>query len=109
MIIKTDTGVSIKINDKKFVVKNKKLYNTETKKFEGVDGDYVYFTTFMKLSGAKIITSGSVDGYTNGDKIKLKGVTKTYDSVTNVNIEHFRSIEAYTDENAVKLEPVFAD
>ncbi len=109
MIIKTDLGVFIDINDKKFIVKDKKLYNTETERFEGVDGDYVYFTTFMKTSGSKVITSGSVDGYTNGNRVKLKGVSKTYDSVIDVNIEHFRSVDVYTDENAIKIEPIFVD
>ena len=108
LVVKLDNGVLVSIKEDHFVVKDKKLYNAKTKQFEGVDGDRVYFTTFL-CGGTKCITSGNVDEYTNEERIKLKGVKKTYENFRDVNIEHFHSVEVYTDDNSVVLEPIFAD
>jgi hypothetical protein len=108
LVLKLNNGEFLNIEEDYLVVKDNKLYNTKTKRFEGVDGDHVYFTTFLS-GGTKCITSGTVDGYTNENRIKLRGAMKTYENVKDVNIEHFRSVEVYTDDNSVVLEQIIAD
>jgi hypothetical protein len=108
LVVKLENGTLLNIEEENIVVKDKKLYNTKTKQFEGVDGDRVYFTTFLS-GGTKCITSGNVEGYTNEKRIKLRGALKTYENFRDVNVEHFHSVEVYTDENSVVLEQIFVD
>lgn len=62
----------IEIEDPDIIVKDKRLYNKRFDYYEGVDGDYVSFD--VKLDNGSIMTiGGTVDGYTNGPYVKLRG------------------------------------
>ena len=106
--VRLNNGVSLDIEDEHLIIKDKRLYNTKTKSFEGVDGDHVSFTTILS-GGTKCITSGTVDGYTNENRIKLKGVLKTYENFKDKKVEHFYSIDSFDDKNSVVLDTVFAE
>lgn len=62
----------IEIEDPDIIVKDKRLYNKRLDCYEGVDGDYVSFD--VKLDNGSIMRiRGTVDGYTNGPYVKLRG------------------------------------
>ena len=68
-------------------VKDKRLYNTVTKKYEGIDGDLATF--IIKHENGKMYEHrGTVDGYTCSGHIKFRGDDKVYDGVPNIRIDH---------------------
>lgn len=96
MVIETSNSVKLDVKEDYLVVKDKKLYNTKTKKYEGLDGDIVSF-----LNG-NMLTKGTVDGYTCGNKVKLRGVDKPYEGVSDVKVEHLLNV-ANSDEDELSL------
>ena len=107
MVIRTSGGVDIDVIGGNFVIKNGMLYNSSTKTFEGVTGDYVSFTETLP-SGGKVAVRGTVDGYTNGSTVKLMGVEQPYKNVTDVKVEHLYSVME-NNEITVKTETVVID
>lgn len=86
MYIKINGEKKIEIKEDFLTVKDKTLYNTKSKKREGLDGDIVSFT--RKEGSKKILCRGIVDGYTCGDHIKLRGVNRAYEGVCDISFEH---------------------
>lgn len=78
MKIEINNSTVLDIKEDYLIIKNNRLFNTTTKQFEGVDGDIVTF--YVKTSsGGKSWTRGTVDGYTCGRSIKLRGVKTPYE------------------------------
>ena len=105
--IKTNFGHEIKIDKPNLIVKDDKLYNTDTKKFEGLDGDRICVNRTLE-NGQKMSSTGTVEGYTYNGAIKLRGVKEAYQSDSYA-IEHVVKIKDFIDDNAVKTEIVYAD
>ena len=106
MKIKTDSGLVIDIKEKNLIVKNKRLYNTETKCYEGVDGDYAKFTHTKGIQ--PILISGPIDGYTNGSNVKLRR-SELCTNAKDVKIEHIYGVELIEDEILIKSDIVYTD
>ena len=96
MIIKVNTDIEINITETYLIVKDNKLYNTITKKYEGVEGDIVRFD-YIKEDGKKSGYKGYVDGYTNGKKVKIRGINQVFTQVGEKSIEHISSVTSYSD------------
>ena len=96
MVIKVNTDIEINITEKYLTVKDKKLYNTITKKYEGVEGDIVSFN-YIKEDGRKSVYKGYVDGYTNGEKVKIRGVNQVFTQTSDKSVEHISSVTSYSD------------
>jgi len=77
MKIEINNSKVIEVEEKHLIVKNGRLYNSTTKQYEGIEGDRVTFFTITDL-GSKCYTSGTVDGYTCDNRVKLRGVEKPY-------------------------------
>lgn len=107
LILKTNTGYEIKVNEPELIVKDDKLYNKKTKSFEALEGDKICFVKNLE-NGYKVTTVGSVEGYTFNGHVKLRGVKEPYE-VTGYSIEHVAKIAEFIDENAVKTEIIYAD
>ena len=82
MKIQIDNSTILDIVEDYLIIKNNKLYNNNTKQYEGVEGDRVTFIV-TKPSGTKCQTSGIVDGYTCGRRVKIRGVEQPYDADEN--------------------------
>lgn len=74
------------------IVKDKKLYNTETKEFEGVEGDIVAIVEEVDGKLKRVIR-GSVDGFTFGSRAKLRGLDKVYEHVKAKEIDHVSTVK----------------
>ena len=94
MRIEINNEREIDISEQNLIVKDKKLFNTSTKSFEGLDGDVVTFINGnMKISG-------TVDGYTHNGIIKIRGVEKPYVDISEItSIDHISVITASEDES----------
>ena len=92
MQIKVNDKYKFKVTQEDLTVKDKKLYNTHTKIFEGIDGDIVEF--IYEEDGRKVLICGSVDGYTHFGTVKIHGREEVYktDPYT-VKIEHLSIAE----------------
>lgn len=74
------------------IVKDKKLYNTETKEYEGVEGDIVALVE--EVDGKlKRVVRGSVDGFTHGSYAKIRGVDTPYKNVKAKEIDHVSTVK----------------
>ena len=94
MRITINNEYELDIHEKYLMDKDKKLYNTATKSFEGIEGDVITF-----LVGNKEI-SGTVEEYTRNKYIKLRGVEKPYENYSEIiSIEHVSVITSSEDEN----------
>jgi len=90
MFIEINGSREVEVTEDFLVVKDKTLFNNKTKQREGLDGDIV---TFNRTSGPhQVWCRGTVDGYTCGNRIKLRGVEKIYDDVFNIKFEHLSTI-----------------
>lgn len=87
MTIIVNNEKTFDVNENCLVVKNNKLYNKTTKEYEGVDGDIVSFER-MSDKHTIIITKGTVDGYTCGKHIKMKGIDKPFTDCERIRYEH---------------------
>lgn len=96
MLIKINNETEIKIIEPNLVVKNKRLYNTETKQYEGVDGDIVIFS-YVNENGLKCGFKGYVEGYTNGKTVKVRGVDKVFNQIGNKTIDHVSIVTNFED------------
>ncbi len=72
MYIEVDNCKVINVVEKCLIVKDKRLYNTVTKQFEGVEGDGVTIC-YLNAVGEKCWVSGTVEGYTCNRRVKLRG------------------------------------
>ena len=79
MKIEVNKSTVLDIVEEHLIVKNNKLYNNITKQYEGIDGDIVTFYIASK-TGGKCWTRGTVDGYTCGRRVKLRGVEQPYEA-----------------------------
>jgi hypothetical protein len=96
MIIKINRETTIDVNESFLIVKDNKLYNTKTKKYEGVEGDIITF--YIETSnGGKSWARGYVEGYTCGNNIKLRGIDTPYVAATISLVEHISSVTACED------------
>lgn len=68
----------IEVINPDIIVKDKRLYNTKTDSYEGVDGDSVSFDAETKFGLMSI--KGIVDGYTDGSYVKIRGVDTPYNA-----------------------------
>jgi hypothetical protein len=96
MVIKVNTDIEINVTETYLIVRDKKLYNTITKKYEGVEGDIVTFD-YIKEDGRKGGYKGYVDGYTNGEKVKIRGINQVFTQIGSKNVEHISSVTSYSD------------
>ena len=78
MKIEVNNSKILDIVEEHLIIKNNKLYNNVTKQYEGIDGDRVTFYV-NTTSGNKCWTSGTIDGYTCGRRVKLRGVEQPYE------------------------------
>ena len=91
MVVKINGDYEVRIKEEDIIVKDKKLYNLTTKKFEAADGDIVEFIT--EKDGVRRWHRGYVDGYTYGDRIPFRGVFGCdYHNITYKKIEHISSV-----------------
>lgn len=108
MIIEVNKDYKIEIKEDYLVVKDKKLYNTKTKEFEGVEGDIIEFK-FSTGGGKELGYRGYVDGYTSDKFVKIRGVDKVHTNIVSKKVEHISSVTDFTDDTVVKTEVVFSD
>lgn len=89
MKIQVNGGEIVNVTENNLVVRDEKLFNLDTKQFEGVDGDLV------EIRQPGIIRRGSVDGYTNGKAIKFRGQDFVHNIGENdiLKIEHLFSCQ----------------
>ena len=91
MVVKINGDYEVRIKEEELVVKDKKLYNLKTKKYEAADGDIVEFIT--EKDGVRRWHRGYVDGYTYGDRIPFRGVDGSeYHNITYKKIEHISTV-----------------
>lgn len=77
MTIEINENVVLTVFEKCLIVKDGKLFNTNTNEFEAIEGDKVRFC-FVNDFGIDCWICGTVDGYTCSRRIKLKGVRELY-------------------------------
>lgn len=91
-------GHIIEVTEKELVVKDKKLYNTKTKEFEGVEADLVEIQ--YKKDGKTYGLRGSVGGYTCGSHVVIRP-NYEFNEVTTKKFEHISPVilvESHEDE-----------
>jgi hypothetical protein len=93
MYIKVNGDRVFEVTEENLVIKDDKLYNTQTKRYEGVDGDIVEF--IRKDGSNNVRCRGTVDGYTCGSRVKIRGVDKVNEDSRDVSITHISSITDY--------------
>ena len=108
MIIKVNTDIEINITETYLIVKDKKLYNTVTKKYEGVEGDIVSFN-YIKEDGRKSGYKGYVDGYTNGEKVKIRGIDQVFTQIGDKSVEHISNVTSYSDVTSEEKDILIAE
>ena len=85
------------IKEPHIMVREGKLYNTETQLFEGVQGDAVWF--LIDKGGWYVSKQGIVEGYTCNRKIKLIGTDNEFTSYNeHKRIEHLSTVKVIDDE-----------
>lgn len=75
----------------------KRLYNKNTKDDEGVDGDSATF--IIDVEGRPRQIKGTVEGYTCGNNVRIRGIDTMFENVKEKYIEHISSIELVDIEN----------
>lgn len=95
MIIEINKDYKIEVKEDYLIVKDRKLYNTKTKSFMGIEGDIVSFS--YDKNGIKGGFRGYVDGYTNGTTVKIRGIGEVYTVTGEMKIEHISSITGSED------------
>lgn len=92
MQIKVNDKYEFEVTQEDLTVKDKKLYNTHTKIFEGIDGDIVEF--IREENGHKVLIRGTVDGYTHFGTVKIQGCEEVYKTDPYaIKIEHMSVVE----------------
>lgn len=76
MLIKVNKDRILDVKEEHLIVKDKMLYNTKTKEYEGVDGDIASFE--FEEDGRTVCFSGSVESYTCDDKVCIRGCNEPY-------------------------------
>lgn len=97
MRIEINNDKRIKVDSPNLIVKDKMLYNTDTKSFEGVDGDIISFV-YVNENGGKVRFKGSVEGYTNGNDIRIRGINKVFGEVSEKEVSHISFITSFENE-----------
>ena len=102
MVIEINENLILTVFEKCLIVKDGKLFNTNTNEFEAIEGDKVRFC-FVSDFGIDCWICGTVDGYTCNRRIKLKGVRELYATKqgSKKTIEHLSKItdSDYDDED----------
>ena len=93
MRIEINNDKYLEVNEENLIVKDKRLYNKDTKQFEGVNADIVSFE--LNENGKDVTWRGTVDGYTNGSTIKLRGIDKPFKNAKNVKVEHISVVTSF--------------
>lgn len=101
MKIKVNGDKILNVTDKSLTVKDGRLYNTETRNYEGVDGDAVTFN--ISINGNDLVIMGTVHGYTCGGHIIIRPNEEFHD-IKERKIEHISSVELYDDSDDESLE-----
>ena len=93
MVIEINENLILTVFEQCLVVKDGKLFNTNTNEFEAIEGDKIKFC-FVNDFGVDCWIAGTVDGYTCNRRIKLKGNRDLYamKSGTKKVIEHYSKI-----------------
>lgn len=94
MFIKINNEYILEITDNNLIVQDKKLYNKDTKQYEGVSGDIV---SFDLVENGKICSfRAPIDTYTCGKRIPTYGRSEPYyaDKKT---ITHLSVVTEYLD------------
>ena len=86
-----DSANVINVGEDFLEVKNKRLYNNVTKRFEGLDGDVGSFTC-KHDDGNTYVHRGTIDGYTCSGTVKFRGSDTIYRDVSDLRIEHISVI-----------------
>ena len=72
-------------------VKDRRLYNSVTKQYEGLDGDLGSFV--LKHDDGKVYEHrGTIDGYTCSGRVKFRGSDTVYTGITNLRLERISVI-----------------
>ena len=103
MIIEINNCLVLNVFEKCLIIKNGRLFNTNTNEYEAIEGDKITFCA-STTSNSDCWVSGTVDGYTCNRRIKLRGVRELYASKmgTKKTIEHLSKItdsDCENDEN----------
>lgn len=102
MVIEINENLILTVFEKCLIVKDGKLFNTNTNEFEAIEGDKVRFC-FVNDCGIDCWICGTVDGYTCNRRIQLKGVRELYATKqgSKKTIEHLSKItdSDYDDED----------
>lgn len=77
MVIEINENLILTVFEKCLIVKDGKLFNTNTNEFEAIDGDKIRFCITNNF-GVDCWIGGTVDGYTCNRRIKLRGVRELY-------------------------------
>ena len=83
MQIEINHDKTITILEPNLVIRNGKLFNTDTNEYEAINGDKVEFST-TDCKGNHFWISGIVQGYTCNRRIQLKGSAELYACDSNV-------------------------
>jgi hypothetical protein len=103
--INSSTNV-IEVSEPYLEVKDKRLYNTVSKRYEGLDGDIASF--IMKHDNGKMYEHrGTIEGYTCSGRIKFRGNDTVYEGVTGLHIDHV-SVITSKEDNVVEYSLVFS-
>ena len=99
IIINNETKIDVPNH---LIVKDDKLYNTKTKSYEAVDGDIV---TLKKKEGDKYtnIVRGYVDGYTDGNIVKIRGRAFQYTNVDAKEIDHISKVKEVEEQKKKEI------
>ena len=101
MIIEVNGGdYRFDVKEDYLIVKNERLFNTKTKKFEGIEGDIISFN--YDNGDIKGGYKGYTEGYTNGVTARIRGIDKTFNVVGEIKVEHISRISA--SENGINLD-----
>ena len=91
MQVRINGDLFLNIQEDYLIVRDNRLFNTKTGSFEAVDGDIIEFIT--KKGDIRLWHRGFVEGYTNGENIRLRGVfTTKYDNIIHKEIEHISKV-----------------
>lgn len=77
MKIEINNSIVFDVYEKCLIVKNGKLYNTNTNEYEAIEGDKITFCSSTNTNSETWI-HGTVENYTCNRRVKLKGICELY-------------------------------
>ena len=98
MVILINRSKEVRITEPflKYDEDRRRLYNKSTKTDEGVDGDCVTFV--IDVDGSPRQMKGTVEGYTCGNNVRIRGVDRTFENVRDKYVDHISSIDLIDSE-----------